>query len=821
MLNWHDRRSSAPDRHPFSFMTFYRKIAVYSAAFCFLGSAAISQDAQAPAPPVPESGFILPGVADVPAQDRPAVPDTIAIPRFDDPSGETPEIITESRTMTVPEVEAVEIPEELAPDEPVEEEAEEAAEEVAENADIEEKVDEKDSTIKKLKSVGPSAKPLTAEALRAKSEPKKKSGQVGSSIMTRTEARTFTFSIPAPRGQLLDRNGYPLAQSKVAYYAAISFPFLGADVKDAEILRYAGERILHVNNILGSDWDLSGKAVISHYKDRRWFPLTFSSVLTPEEVSELQRQRMEGLLLHPVYVRHYPQNETLSHVLGYVGKRPPRAKGPIVNDEPLWGIGEGVDGLELAYEPDLRGKPGRVNLLFQEDGTKIKEDVLSRPVPGYNVITSIDLEMQRIAEELLAEKVKRGAMVVMDVRNGDVVAMASFPQYNPNDFIPSISQEKYSELVNDPAKPLFPRAFRAAYPPASTFKVATALGFLESGYISASDVYNCPNAWRIGKLIMRNWNSKGEGPMNVVTALTRSCNTWFYEVAVSAGGDSMSYMATRLGLGMKTGIPLKEVEGFIPNNRYWLENYGHMMSDGEEAVMSIGQGKVLTTPIQVARMMAAIGNGKQVMKPRMVLQIQDVNHEIVRSFPPEPINTLNVDAYSLSTVRRGMYNVVNAGNGTGKRAYHKITVSGKTGTGQWKPAEKQNIAWFAGFFPSKYPVYSFAVIYEGDPGESVGGGKLAAPVVGEFLDRYLTEENYNKVRDAANELKEQDTGEPADSYSYRDSQPRSIFRNAGTEETVTTEVIQPEQPAQPRPPESRGRQGGGGIFSKIFKRKRR
>ena len=798
-------------------MIFIRKFAGILATLSFFLVSAYSQEQR---PVEAESGFILPGVTEMKAQERPAVPDTIAIPRFDDPEAESPEIITESRTMSVPDVGAVEIPKELAPDAPSEEAEEEAAKEVAENADIEEKVDEKDSTVKKMEGVSPSDKPLTAKALRAKSEPEKKPGQVGSSIMTRTEARTFTFSIPAPRGQILDRNGYPLAQSKVAYYAAISFPFLGSDVKNEEILRYAGERILHVNNILGSDWDLSGKAVIDHYQDRRWFPLTFSSVLTGEEVEELRRQKMEGLILHPVYVRHYPQNETLSHAIGYVGKRPPRAKGPIVSDEPLWGIGEGVDGLELAYEPDLRGKSGRVNLLFQEDGTKIKEDVLSRPVPGYNVITSIDLEMQRIAEELLAEKVKRGAMVVMDVRNGDVMAMASFPQYNPNDFIPSISQEKYSELVNDPAKPLFPRAFRAAYPPASTFKVATALGFLESGYISASDVYSCPNAWRIGKLTMRNWNSKGEGPMNVVTALTRSCNTWFYEVAVSAGGDSMSYMATRLGMGMKTGLPLKEAEGFIPNNRYWLENYGHMMSDGEEAVMSIGQGKVLTTPVQIARMMAAVGNGKQVLKPRMVLQIQDVNHEIVRSFPVEPVNSLNVDAYSLNTVRRGMYNVVNAGNGTGKAAYHKITVSGKTGTGQWKPAEKQNIAWFAGFFPSKYPVYSFAVIYEGDPGETVGGGKQAAPVVGEFLDRYLTEENYNKVRDAANELKELDTGEPADSYSYRDSQPRSIFRNSGTEETVVTEVIPPEQPAQPAPPQAR-KKSGGGFFNKIFKRKRR
>ena len=304
--------------------------------------------------------------------------------------------------------------------------------------------------------------------------------------------------------------------------------------------------------------------------------------------------------------------------------------------------------------------------------------------------------------------------------------------------------------------------------------------------------------------------------MNVVGALTRSCNTWFYEVAVSAGGDSMSYMANRLGLGQKTGIPLNEAEGFIPNNRWWLDHYGHMMSDGDEAVMSIGQGKVETTPLQIARMMAAVGNGDQVLKPRLVLQVQDLNHEVKQPFPVSVSNSLNVDSYSLKAVQRGMYDVINAGNGTGKRAYHKITVSGKTGTGQWKPAQKQNIAWFAGYFPSKYPVYSFAVIYEGDPGESVSGGKQAAPVVGAFLEEYLTEDNYNKVRERSNELKGDVEESGVEEYSFREP-VKSIFRSSVPEETVIQEVV--PQPAQPqgRPRSS----GGGGFFEKIFKRKRR
>ncbi|NNE93850.1 MAG: hypothetical protein HKN23_19540, partial [Verrucomicrobiales bacterium] len=181
---------------------------------------------------------------------------------------------------------------------------------------------------------------------------KSKSSQIGSSIMTRKEARTFTFSIPAPRGQILDRFGHPLAQNTVAYYAAINFPYL-PDATDEDILRYAGERIIHANDLLGAQWDLDGKTVVEHYRNRRWLPLTFSSPLTEEQFVDLDRQRKPGLVLHPVYLRHYPNEKMLSHVLGYVGERPPRKLGPIEPNEPLWRDGKGVEGLEEQFDQFL------------------------------------------------------------------------------------------------------------------------------------------------------------------------------------------------------------------------------------------------------------------------------------------------------------------------------------------------------------------------------------------------------------------------------------------------------------------------------------
>jgi penicillin-binding protein 2 len=217
-------------------------------------------------------------------------------------------------------------------------------------------------------------------------------------------------------------------------------------------------------------------------------------------------------------------------------------------------------------------------------------------------------------------------------------------------------------------------------------------------------------------------------------------------------------------------------------------------------------------------MMGGIGNGVNLMKPRLVLQVQDYNHEIKHSFDPEVMTPLNADLYALRTVQRGMYDVVNGGNGTGHAAYHKITVSGKTGTGQWKPAQEQNIAWFAGYFPSKHPVYSLAVIYEGEPGEKVSGGKNAGLVVGEFLERYLTEENYNRVRDASNEIKDTQP-EESESTFYR-GPIEGIFQEAPAES-----VIQEIVPGQPGFPVQPGAQPGaspqpGGIFDGFFRKRR-
>lgn len=626
---------------------------------------------------------------------------------------------------------------------------------------------------------------------------------IGASLSSRTEARTFQLAIPAPRGLITDRNGYPLAQSRVAYYAAINFPYLGK-VDDEEVVSFARDRVVHINSVLGGSWRLSAQTAASHYHNRRWLPLPVSDPLNEEQAEKLRKAPMQGVVLHPVYLRHYPQGAFLSHVLGYVGKSPPWSTREIQDGESLWPEGIGVDGLEEAFDGHLRGESGRIDVLYEADGTKVKEEVLRRPKPGFTVVTTIDAEMQRIAENLLHRNVKRGAFVVTDVRNGDVLVLASTPQFDPNDFIPAPSAAKLKALSSDPSIPLLARAFRATYPPASTFKITTALAALETRTVDDTTLYNCGTAYQIGDLVIHNWNKQPEGMMNVIAAITRSCNTWFYPVGVSTGSDAISSMATRVGFGQRTGLPLKaEADGFVPTNRWSREKYGYNMSSGDVAVISIGQGALLCSPLQAAHVMAAVGNRHYVMKSRLVRQVQDLDDNVIQNFPPEQKNSLQLDPTYLDMVFKGMSNVVNSGSGTGKAAGHpKVSIAGKTGTGQWKPALEQNVAWFAGFAPADYPVLAFAVLYEGAPGEKLSGGRNAAPLVGQFFEKYLAdEEHLAEIQQASREMQAQIASlEPEHVRPSFDS----VYGGAPAQTTTTTDAAQQPQPQRSEPERETG-----------------
>ena len=334
--------------------------------------------------------------------------------------------------------------------------------------------------------------------------------------------------------------------------------------------------------------------------------------------------------------------------------------------------------------------------------------------------------------------------MIVDPNNGDILAMASWPTFNPNLFVPNISNEAFALLRDDPDIPLIPRAYRSAYPPGSTFKVVVGLAALESGKVKPDDEFSCPASLEIGNLTFRNWKKTGAGSLNFADALTQSCDTWFYQVGMKIGAKPIIDYSLRLGLGMKTGIPLAaEAAGNIPTDEYMMRVHKRKLLNGDIANFSIGQGDTLTTPLQIAQAMAAVGNGGTLYQARLVQQVQSIDNQIVTGYDVRARGQVDIDKDVMKEIRKGMVAVVESANGTAGRAQiDGVHIAGKTGTAQWGPKKaERTAAWFCGFAPADKPRYAFAVVWESDVSNNdQHGGTVAAPLVANVLKELFKDE---------------------------------------------------------------------------------
>ena len=558
-------------------------------------------------------------------------------------------------------------------------------------------------------------------------------------IENRPDARVITLSIPAPRGMIIGRNGGVFAQNRVVYRIALQFrQFQTADRQF--VVNWGRERLEKLKALaaeLPAIRELDDNQLYAHYRHRRWLPLYVTREIDAETAKKLRDRLPTGIVLTPVYGRYYPNENLAAHVIGYSGSVGKLPKGPINYNEPLWEEMEGRAGLEKLFNDRLSGEAGQKRLLFDEHGNKLIEEQLKRPKPGGTVVTTLDLKWQQIAEQTLSEGCERGAFVVIDCITGEVLVLASWPSFDLNAFIPRISTEAFQALKDDPGAPLYGRAFQSAYPPASTFKPIVAMSALNEGLITAETVVDCPVTITVGDVEFNNWYKEPEGEINVMRAIARSCNTWFYQVAIALRPDPFVDLARRMGFGQKSGLPLiGETPGILPDNEWMMKHENRPILDGDTANLSIGQGSLLSSPLQVAQMMAGIGNGRVVPKLKLVNQLQDQRGRVEEAVVPEPREQLNLSAYSVAVTRLGMSDVVNRAGGTGLGAQLSYTtLCGKTGTAQWGPEDKnQRLAWFAGFLPEQNPRYAFAVLYEGKPDERVSGGRKAAPMVRKFFE---------------------------------------------------------------------------------------
>ena len=558
---------------------------------------------------------------------------------------------------------------------------------------------------------------------------------------TQKQARTYLLNVPAPRGQITDRNGAPLAQTRVGYNLGLSFP-TPLEFTDGQAVNFARSQILTAQDLLGRPFNVTDEAIIQHYNNRGVLPLILAEDLSGEDVSKVSRGLGTGLVLQPAYFRHYPLASMAAHVVGYTGRVAPLSVKPIENRDLIFPDAEGREGLEQAFDDQLRGTPGVLNLTLNAEGKRTTERMVENPIPGYNVITTLDLKVQKACEEALAKSGRRGAIVVVDPNNGEILGMASRPSFDPNAFIPMINTEEFAKLNDDPAVPLYPRAYRSAYPPGSTFKTFVGLAALQSGLFAPDTKVSCPGGLQVGNFYFRNHRSGHSGRLTLAQALAQSCNTWFYQVGLKIGAAPIIDWADALGFGKRTGIPLRaESPGNIPTDDYMLRVHNRNILQGDIANMSIGQGDILVTPLQMAAAMGVIAAKGSFHQTRLVKQVQSLDNKVIAAYPDRVRAELNIDEPNLEAVDKGLVMVTSHGTGTGRRAatVRGVKVAGKTGTAQWGPVSKRrNAAWFAGYAPANHPpLYAFSVVVEGNSGETVSGGTTAAPLIGNILSNLL------------------------------------------------------------------------------------
>lgn len=540
---------------------------------------------------------------------------------------------------------------------------------------------------------------------------------------TRTDVKPFYFAIPAPRGQILDRKGRPLAQNTTVRHLQLTVPAAQRSTLetytawlDQAIAGLAPE--VPAVRMPGAD------EIKRHYENRRELPLRVSGALPKETAIDIQKHPNANIRVE--YVRHYPQGNMAAHLLGYVAADGAPPAGAVLRGEPLWQRTRGASGLEAAFNTQLTGADGTLCVMMSDVGAVTYEQVFAAPQAGRDVVTTLNLDTQRIAEAALNESGKRGAIVIVDAHTGDIRAMASNPRFDPNAFAGGISSSDFTALTGNIDGPLFDRAVQGSYPPGSVFKPIVVLAGLRAATVDAFHEFECGPTLMIDGREFDNWSKDDRGWFNARAAIIRSCNTYFYQSAMMTRDMPILYMAHEFGFGQSPVLPLKTSAGSLPKRA---------PSNHDLANLSIGQGVTEASPLQVAMAMATIANGACRPRPRLVMQTQSQSGQVGDVASPCRESLIPVSEMDLETVRHAMFGVVNHARGTGKAArLKKVPVFGKTGTAQWVlRGAKANVVWFAGYMGTTPPL-AFTVTIEGDAGEGgLSGGGTAAPVVAKVL----------------------------------------------------------------------------------------
>ena len=552
----------------------------------------------------------------------------------------------------------------------------------------------------------------------------------GEEFRTQAEGNRIKLQLLIPpRGIISDRYGVALAMNQVNYRLMIE----GDN-------RKAARESLRVLEPLMKLSKSEMKFLTDAIRVRKvGVPILVREHLKWEEVAKMQFHLPElaAAMIDEGQWRHYPFADHASHLVGYVGKV--AVTEVQQSDDPLMKLPDmkiGKNGVEAFYDERLRGEAGARQIEVNAMGSPVRELERDNPTPGEALPMTIDSRLQEFCVQRLGDE--SGAIVVLDVESGEVLALVSVPSYDPNEFSKGITSNYWKALNDNKKAPLLNKAIAGQYPPGSTYKMITGLAGLKSGKFTAESRVHCNGTFYLGSHPFTCWKTTGHGSVNMAEALEQSCDCFFYTVAHETGIEAMAAMAEQFGLGQKSGLGLRgEQPGISPSPEWKQKTRGQPWNPGETINSAIGQGDTLTTPIQLATMLARMVNGGKKISPHLLVTEKNIDHGMLDVLPEH-----------LAVVLDGMTRVVNDPRGTAHGSVIKeeaYAYGGKTGTSQVRklafhgqdqnkvPWEFRHHAWFAGFAPVSKPRICCSVIIE----HGGGGASTAAPVARDVLRKTL------------------------------------------------------------------------------------
>ncbi len=543
----------------------------------------------------------------------------------------------------------------------------------------------------------------------------------------------------ADRGMLLDRKGRILAHNRPSFDVFLV----------PEDIRSNPETLKKIGEIL----DLSQEEIEEKMKEMKrrpaFRPVKLKSDIDWEKLAQLESNIMilPGVLVDVNPRRAYDYGTLASHLIGYIGEVDESELKQMKHQTYRMGAMIGKYGVEYGWEPYLKGVDGGRQIEVDAWGREIKPLQSVDPFPGHNVMLTIDLDLQSVAEEAYQDK--NGALIAMDPKTGRILAMVSKPSFDPSAFARTLTSDEWNALNTHPFHPLQNKGIQGQYPPGSVFKIITAIAGLETGAITPQTQITCTGSFSYGNRDFRCWKEKGHGTINLHRAIVESCDTYFYQVGLKVGVDAIAHYAQEFGLGRKTGIPLPhEKAGIVPTSLWKKRRFGTPWYSGETLSLAVGQGYLNTTPIQLVMLISAIANGGRLYRPMVVERVENIYGEKLKEYSPEEIGRADISEKTLRFIQEALLGAVNEPGCTGGASASKLVkVAGKTGTAQVirmaanfkkgdmdrMPLKFRDHAWFAAYAPFEEPQIAVAVLVE----HGGYGGAAAAPIAKKVIEKFF------------------------------------------------------------------------------------